>query len=60
MVHVDGSVAVQEGSLLHGYAAQVCSLISKTAFPVSKAHVGPLNFISLEALLAILTALAQR
>ncbi|KAG2488975.1 hypothetical protein HYH03_012417 [Edaphochlamys debaryana] len=38
---------------------EVCSLISKTAFPVSKTSVGPLNFISLEALLAILSALAQ-
>ncbi|PNW80894.1 hypothetical protein CHLRE_07g334100v5 [Chlamydomonas reinhardtii] len=38
---------------------EVCSLISKTAFPVSKTSVGPLNFISLEALLAILNALAQ-
>jgi hypothetical protein len=39
---------------------KVCSLISKTAFPVSKTSVGPLNFISLEALLAVLSALAQR
>ncbi|KXZ43436.1 hypothetical protein GPECTOR_90g522 [Gonium pectorale] len=38
---------------------EVCSLISKTAFPVSKTAVGPLNFISLEALLAVLQALAQ-
>ncbi|GLC38754.1 hypothetical protein PLESTM_000772100 [Pleodorina starrii] len=38
---------------------EVCSLISKTAFPVSKTSVGPLNFISLEALLAVLGALAQ-
>ncbi len=37
---------------------QVCALISKTAFPVSKTSVGPLNFISLEALLAILAALS--
>ncbi|GFR51100.1 hypothetical protein Agub_g13429 [Astrephomene gubernaculifera] len=38
---------------------EVCSLISKTAFPVSKTSVGPLNFISLEALLAVLGALAH-
>lgn len=37
----------------------VCSLISKTAFPINKASLGPLHYVSLEALLAILNALAS-
>lgn len=32
----------------------VCSLLSKTAFPMAKGSLGPLHFISLEALLAIM------
>lgn len=39
---------------------QVCALVSKTALPVSKGNVGPLNFISLEAIMAVLQALAGR
>ena len=42
-------------------AQDICGLVSKTAFPVShKGGLGVLHMTSLEALLAILAALAER
>lgn len=35
----------------------VCSLVSKTAFPITQKSLGPLHLISLEALIAILNAI---
>jgi hypothetical protein len=39
--------------------ADICALVSKTAFPVSQKSLGPLHHISLEALMALLGALSQ-
>jgi brefeldin A-resistance guanine nucleotide exchange factor 1 len=39
--------------------ADICALVSRTAFPVSQKSLGPLHHISLEALMALLGALSQ-
>lgn len=39
--------------------ADICALVSRTAFPVSQKSLGPLHHISMEALMALLGALSQ-